>query len=315
MIKNIKIGTRGSRLALYQANKTKNEILKHFPSLNAEIIVIRSKGDMILDTSLSKIGDKGLFTKELEEALLRKEIDIAVHSLKDLPTILPENLEISAVLKRGEVRDALVSIKDITVEDLKHKKITVATSSLRRRAQLLLLNPDLNIVDIRGNVDTRLRKLEEGCCDAVIMAATGLQRLNLDSYIKEIIDPSVIIPAVSQGAIAVESVKNNDEIKEIIAKINHETTQKITAAERIFLGKLEGGCQIPIACRTVINNDEFTMFGFMSFPDGTKSIKSEISGKLSEINQGAEKLADYFISKNSFALLEEIRNFNNSQNI
>lgn len=305
----IKIGTRGSQLALYQAEKVKEELKYKFPEIHVDIIVIQSKGDKILDVALSKIGDKGLFTKELEEALLRKEVDIAVHSLKDLPTTLPEGLKLGGVLERGEVRDALVSSKGIKFKDL-NPDLKIATSSLRRKAQLLKTNPKLNIVDIRGNVNTRLRKMDEGYCDVMLMAATGLQRIGLDRYISEIIDPYIIMPAVSQGAIAIEMRDQDDLTDNIINEINHKLTSVITAGERIFLRKLEGGCQIPIGCYSDIKGENLTFSGFMSYLDGTNIIQHSIKGKINDAEKMAEQTADYFIKKGSSELLDRIRKVN-----
>lgn len=309
-IKNIRIGTRGSQLALYQANKVKEFIETKIPEINTELVIIHSKGDKILDVALSKIGDKGLFTKELEEAMFRNEIDMAVHSLKDLPTTLPDGLKIGGVLNRGEVSDALVSLKGLTLKDL-NPDMKIATSSLRRRAQLLANNPELTIVDIRGNVNTRLRKMEEGYCDAMLMAATGLQRLGLDRYISEIIEPTTIIPAVSQGAIGIETKIDDDRTNEIIQQITDKITFKITQAERIFLRKLEGGCQIPIGCYSQLKNSELTMSGFMAYIDGTNMLKNSVTGKVESANELANQLANYFIKNGSLDLLDRIRNYNN----
>ncbi|MCF8308766.1 MAG: hydroxymethylbilane synthase [Bacteroidales bacterium] len=306
----IRIGTRGSQLALYQAEKVKEAIDARFPDIKSELVVIKSKGDKILDVSLSKIGDKGLFTKELEQAMFDDKVDLAVHSLKDLPTHLPQGLKLGGVLKRGEVRDALVSTKKMKLADLT-PNLTIATSSLRRKAQLLNINPDFNIVDIRGNVNTRLRKMEEEHCDVILMAAAGLQRIGLDRYISEVIDPKQIIPAVSQGTIAMEIRSDDSEMESVIREINHPLTQLATKAERIFLRKLEGGCQIPIGCYSSVQNDTITMHGFMAYIDGTDVISRSMQGKLSEADELASALADYFINKGSMKLLERIRNFNN----
>ncbi|MBI9068098.1 MAG: hydroxymethylbilane synthase [Salinivirgaceae bacterium] len=310
-LETIKIGTRGSQLALYQAEKVKESIENKYPNIAAEIVIIHSKGDKILDVALSKIGDKGLFTKELEEAMFRGEVDLAVHSLKDLPTLLPEGLKIGGVLPRGEVRDALVSAKGYQLKDLT-PDMKIATSSLRRKAQLLKFNRNFNIIDIRGNVNTRLRKMEEGYCDAMLMAATGLQRIGLDKYISEILDIENILPAVSQGAIAIETKIGDADVDQVINGINDELTFKTTNAERIFLRKLEGGCQIPIGCFSIVDGENYTLKGFMAYVDGTNVLEHELSGKFSEADKIASELADYFISKGSKELLDRIRNENNS---
>ncbi len=308
--KPIRIGTRGRQLALYQAKKVKEILENKFPESEVELVIIHSKGDKILDVALSKIGDKGLFTKELEEAMYRDEIDMAVHSLKDLPTLLPEGLEVGAVLPRGEVRDALVSAKGIKLNELT-PDTTIATSSLRRKAQLLAINPNFKIVDIRGNVNTRLRKMEEGYCDVMLMASAGLQRLELDRYISEIIKPDVITPAVSQGAIAMEIRMDDEHTKSLVSAINDELTFSITKAERIFLNKLEGGCQIPIGIYSSLDGQTLTLNGFMSYIDGTDKILHSVSGQLSDADKLAGELADYFIEQGSSSLLERIRNVNN----
>ena len=306
MKNTIKIGTRGSQLALYQANLTKKNLLEKFPEVNVEILIIKTKGDKILDVALSKIGDKGLFTKELETALLENEVDIAVHSLKDLPTTLPEGLKLGAVLKRGEFRDALVSKDGRKFTELTEKDI-IATSSLRRQAGLMRQNKNFKIVDIRGNVETRLRKMEDGYCDAMIMAAAGLQRLNLEKYITEIIDPEVIIPATSQGVIAIESRKNDDRIDSFLKEINHPQTWSAIEAERGFLRKIEGGCQVPVGCYTNIEGEKITITGFVAAIDGSEYLSDTESGNIENGKSTGEKLAEKLIVKGASRILSEIR--------
>jgi len=309
MSKIIKIGTRGSQLALYQANKVKSELENHFPDIQFEIEIIKTKGDKILDVALSKIGDKGLFTKEIETALSDRIVDLAVHSLKDLPTVLPEGLILGGVLKRAEFRDALVSVSGKKMKDLDTTDI-IATSSLRRKAQLLKINPDFKIVDIRGNVNTRLKKMEEGYCTAMIVAAAGLHRLGFDKYISEIIDEKVIVPAVSQGIIAVETRENDEIIQPLIDKINDEETNLTARAERVFLNVLQGGCQVPVGCYTICKADEFSIYGFISMPDGTDIIEDSLSGKITEAEQIAKKLALSFYEKGASKIIEYIREIN-----
>lgn len=306
MKNTIKIGTRGSQLALYQANLTKKYLLEKFPEVSVEIIIIKTKGDKILDVALSKIGDKGLFTKELETALLENEVDIAVHSLKDLPTTLPEGLKLGAVLKRGEFRDALVSKDGRKFTELTEKDI-IATSSLRRQAGLMRQNKNFKIVDIRGNVETRLRKMEDGYCDAMIMAAAGLQRLNLGKYITEIIDPEIIIPATSQGVIAIESRKNDDRIDSFLKEINHPQTWSAIEAERGFLRKIEGGCQVPVGCYTNIEGEKITITGFVAAIDGSEYLSDTESGNIENGKSTGEKLAEKLIAKGASRILSEIR--------
>lgn len=306
MKKNIRIGTRGSQLALYQANHTKEKLLEKFPDANVDIIVIKTKGDKILDVALSKIGDKGLFTKEIETALVAGEVDIAVHSLKDLPTVLPEGLQLGAVLKRAEFRDALVSkdgrkLNELTPGD------TIATSSLRRKAGLLHINKNFKIVDIRGNVNTRLQKMEEGYCDAMIMAAAGLQRLGLDQYITEILEPEVMIPATSQGVIAIESRTGDTEIDLYLKEINHIETWNAIRVERGFLRSIEGGCQVPVGCYTQTKGDTIFITGFVAAIDGSEYLLDQETGPVSDGEKIGEQLSEKLNKKGAGRILANIR--------
>ena len=307
MNKNIiRIGTRGSQLALYQANLTKKLLLEKFPEAIVEITIIKTKGDKILDVALSKIGDKGLFTKELETALLENEVDIAVHSLKDLPTTLPAGLKLGAVLERGEFRDALVCKNGRKLSELTENDV-IATSSLRRQAGLLRQNKNFKIVDIRGNVETRLRKMEDGYCDAMIMAAAGLQRLNLEKYITEIIDPEVIIPATSQGVIAVESRNDDSRIDSYLSEINHPATWKAIEAERGFLRKIEGGCQVPVGCFTKTEENSISITGFVAAIDGSEYLSDSETGLQENAELTGVKLAEKLIAKGASRILSDIR--------
>jgi hydroxymethylbilane synthase len=309
MKKNIKIGTRGSQLALYQAKRVKATLENIFPDLQVELEIIKTKGDKILDVALSKIGDKGLFTKEIENALIDGSVDIAVHSLKDLPTKLPEGLKLGAVLERGEFRDALVSRNRKKLSELKAGDV-VATSSLRRIAGLLKINNQIIIKDIRGNVNSRLQKMEDGYCDAMIMAAAGLQRLGLEKYITEIIDPEVIMPAVSQGAIAIETREIDPEIDVLMAKLNHAATWDTIVAERAFLAHLEGGCQVPLGCYSKVENGIIHISGFVASVDGMQYIRETISG---EIAKGAEigiQLGEKMLEKGALEILNKIKTIN-----
>jgi hydroxymethylbilane synthase len=303
---SIKISTRGSQLALFQANKVKTELEQQFPEKRFELLVLKTQGDKILDVALSKIGDKGLFTKELENSLTDLSSDIAVHSLKDLPTVLPEHLCLGGVLKREDFRDALVTKDGRKLKELTEKDV-IATSSLRRKAQLLMINPKFTIVEIRGNVDTRLQKMQNGYCDAMVMAAAGLIRLGLSKHITEIIDENTVTPAVSQGAIALEIRKNDPEIAEMVSMISHSETWKATQAERVFLNKMEGGCQIPIGCYTKIEGARIDIYGYISNIDGSRYLKDSISGKIEEADQMASELADRFIAAGAREILDEIR--------
>ncbi len=309
MKKTILIGTRGSQLALYQAKKVKATLQQIFPDLQVELEIIKTKGDKILDVALSKIGDKGLFTKEIENALVDGTVDLAVHSLKDLPTTLPDGLQLGAVLERGEFRDALVSVTGKTLATLKAGDV-VATSSLRRIASLLKINNQLIIKDIRGNVNSRLQKMENGYCDAMIMAAAGLQRLGLEKYITEIIDPEVILPAVSQGAIAIETRIGDTEIEMLMAQVNHIETWEAIIAERKFLAELQGGCQVPLGCFSVVENGILTLHGFVASIDGKQYIRETISGELKDgANLGVD-LAKKMEEKGATEILNKIKSGN-----
>lgn len=307
MIKAVTIGTRGSQLALYQANKVKDELEKKNPEFSFEIKIIKTKGDKILDVALSKIGDKGLFTKEIENELIDYKVDLAVHSLKDLPTNLPKNICLGGVLKRGEVRDALVAIDGKKLSELTSNDV-IATSSLRRRAQLLKLNPGFNIIDIRGNVNTRLQKMRDGYCTAMVMAATGLQRLGLDGSITELLEPNVMVPAVSQGAIAIEIRENDQFVSRLIEGVTDSETFMIVKAERVFLNILEGGCQVPVGCYSEVGNDRFSITGFISNISGKRVIKDTFSGNITDSIQIAKNLAESFLTRGAREILEDIRN-------
>ena len=305
-IKGPVIGTRGSQLALYQANYIKDLLLKTIPGITPEIKIIKTKGDKILDTSLSKIGDKGLFTKELEDELLKGSIDMAVHSLKDMPTELPEGLKLAAVSERGDISDALVSKNNKKFNELTPKD-KIATSSLRRIASLLNYNPEFHIVDIRGNVNTRLKKMEEGHCDAMIMAYTGLKRLGLEDHVTEILPAEDFIPAVSQGAIGIETTKGNPELDALIQQINHMETWNCIIGERAFMKTLEGGCQVPVGCFSKLENDTLILTGFVASTNGKLYLKERISGKITEANELGIKLAALLIEKGGREILNNIR--------
>jgi len=306
MKQTIRIGTRGSQLALYQANIVKEELESKYPEYSFQIVVIKTKGDKILDVPLSKIGDKGLFTKELEVAMFDNEIDMAVHSLKDLPTRFPEGVVLGAVLKRGEVRDALISTKKRTLKDLTADDV-IATSSLRRKAQLLRINKDFKIVEIRGNVNTRIRKMEEGFCTVMVMAGAGLQRLGMENYISELIDPDLVIPACSQGAIAIEIRENDPLIANIVSAINDDKTMIATEAERAFLRTLEGGCQIPVGSYSRINQGKFEITGFISSINGEEFLTDRIEGPVGRAVELSVQLAESLLGKGGKEILKAIR--------
>ena len=305
----VKIGTRGSQLALWQANEVSRFLQRVLPNIKTEIIVIKTKGDIILDVALSKIGDKGLFTKELEEALLRGEIDMAVHSLKDMPTELPKGLILGAVLPRGEVRDVFISRDGRKLSQFTERD-KVATSSLRRKAQLLHHFPHLNVIDIRGNVNSRLKKMEEGHCDGLIMAGAGIQRLGFDDKISEYLDTNTIMPAVSQGAVTIEIREDDDIIQPVCDAVNDFETWQITMAERAFLRTMEGGCQVPVACFSSQKGDEIQMEGMIASLDGKLMIKETVLCEPDEASEKAVELAWCLLNAGGDRILESIRNGN-----
>ncbi len=268
------IGTRGSPLALSQANETLERLSKahNLPKKALKIKIIKTSGDSILNMPLSKIGGKGLFTKEIEEKLLSKEIDIAVHSMKDVPTILPDGLEISTYLPREDERDSFISKKFKKIEDLPLKSV-VGTSSLRRKAQLLNLRPDLKIVDFRGNVQSRLKKLEIGEVDATFLACAGLKRLGLIDYLNPI-NINLMLPAVAQGAIGIENRIADNDIKNFLQPINDKNTETQILIERDFLFELEGSCQTPIGGFVKLKNDKVILYGEIIKKDGSKKISN-----------------------------------------
>lgn len=291
MDRKVKIGTRGSRLAVWQAEFVKTSLARHSPATEFEIVTIRTTGDRVLDTALSKIGDKGLFTREIEDALVSGEIDLAVHSLKDLPTTQPDGLTIGAVTKRETPNDVLISKRSTSIAELP-RNACVATGSLRRRSQLLHLRPDLEIIDIRGNVPTRIEKFLASDLDAMILAYAGLRRLELDEHARQIIPLSEMIPAVGQGAIAVEIREGDLESVEMIANINDQDTEDCVLAERAFLRLLEGGCQVPIGAHAARVADGIDVQAFVGSLDGSRVIKEFVSGSRVDAERLGSELAE-----------------------
>jgi len=304
--KNFIVGSRGSELALWQTNYAKAMLEKHFPDLNLEIKIIKTTGDKLLDVALSKIGDKGLFTKQIESALVCREIDLAVHSLKDLQTAQPKGLEIGAVSEREVPNDVLISKKYASIDDLP-QKAKVATGSLRRKSQLLNYRPDLEIFEIRGNVPTRLKKFEESNLDAMILAFAGVHRLNLDSYIAQIIPFEIMLPAVGQGAMAVEIRSEDAEIKEFVKVLNDDSTHACVTAERAFLRFLEGGCQVPIGAIAVLKDGKIYLEGMVGNLDGSVNMREKIVGEKSEAEILGKRLARSLVEKGADRLLERTR--------
>lgn len=308
MKQKIVIGSRGSELALWQSNFIKRELEKRNRNLSVEIKIIKTKGDKILDVALSKIGDKSLFTKELEVQLLNKKIDIAVHSLKDLQTQLPEELKLSAVSKRHPVEDVLIARKKGTTIHTIKENASVATGSLRRRSQLLHIRPDIKIYDLRGNINSRIKKFLESDWDAIILARAGIERLNLKKYISSYINKDDILPAVGQGALGIEIHTDNKTADEILQSIHHEETYKAVLAERAFLRKLEGGCQVPIGAYAEVKPNGIYLDGLVGSPDGSLTFRKKIRGSSKDPEKVGIELAKDLIKAGAKEILDEIYN-------
>ena len=275
---NLIIGTRQSLLALWQSNYIAGRLREEYPGCEVTLKKIVTKGDRILDVPLAKIGDKGLFTKEIEQELLDGTIDLAVHSLKDMPTVLPDGLCLTAITERANAGDAFVSNKYNSIEEMPEGSV-LGTSSLRRRAQFLARRPDLKIVDLRGNVDTRLKKLDEGQMDAIILAAAGLTRLGHEDRIKQIIPQDYCLPAVGQGALAIECRSDNFQVRQMLDFLNDTPTKQATDAERAFLGLLEGGCQVPIGVHAEVKDGHLNMTAVIASLDGSTIIRDSAEGE------------------------------------
>ena len=301
----LRIGSRGSRLALWQAEFVKGLIRRKFPGIKVEISVIRTTGDRLLDSPLSVIGGKGVFVKEIEEALLLGDVDIAVHSMKDLPTLLSERLTIGAVAKRHDPRDALVSNGDIRFDQLP-RWAKVGTSSIRRQAQLLSLRPDLDIIPIRGNVDTRVRKLRADGYDSIVLALAGLERMGLGNEVTEVFPVDAMIPAPGQGIIAIECREDDSEITRLLSEINHNDSWIAASAERAFLEALSGSCQVPAGCYTEVKGDRIKIISLIASPDGKKVIKEDIEGPSQNNKSLGRELAERVLQKGGSEILSAL---------
>jgi hydroxymethylbilane synthase len=332
--RTVKIGTRGSQLALWQAKWIKARLEGRHKGISVTLVKIKTTGDKILDVPLSKVGGKGLFVKEIEEGLLRGEIDLAVHSMKDLPTDLPEGLHIVAITEREDPRDALITkiknskLKIQNFKDLPHGA-NVGTSSLRRQCQLKALRPDLNIINLRGNLDTRIRKLEEGKFDAIIVASAGVKRLGLGNKITEYLQPEISLPAIGQGALGIESRKDDTYMGGLVNFLNHEETSICVRAERAFLKRLEGGCQVPIAAYAriveshppispltkggieggsslITRHSLLIMDGLVGSVRGDRIVRGHIEGSPYESEAIGVKLAEDLLSRGGRQILDEV---------
>lgn len=306
MLNEIVVGTRGSKLALIQTNWVIGKLKLLNPDYTFKIIDIKTKGDKILDVALSKIGDKGLFTRELDDALLNGAIDLAVHSMKDIPTALPDGTMIGAICKRADPRDVVISRSGLLLNELP-KGAKVGTSSLRRTAQLLNYRPDFKVCDLRGNIDSRLSKLEIEKFDAIILAAAGILRMEWENRITEYISTDICLPAVGQGALGVEIRENDEKIFNIVQKLNHPQSEATINAERAMLKALEGGCQIPIGALGNVNNDTLQLQGVIASPDGKQVLKAQVDGDIEDAVLIGERLANILIDMGGKDILNKLR--------
>lgn len=310
----VTIGSRGSKLALWQSAWVQKALLKRFPHLAITVRIIKTTGDKVLDSPLSKIGDKGLFTREIEMALYSGDIDIAVHSLKDVPTELPQGLTIAAVCEREDVRDVFIPRPSNPIRTLlaQTEGAIVATGSLRRRCQLLHLRPDFRIVEIRGNLDTRLKKLESSDWAGMLLARAGVMRLGWEDRIGETLDPETVLPAVGQGALGIEIRKGDTRILGMVERLHHTPTARAVTAERALLHALEGGCQIPIGTFARIQTGQsgeqaLTLDALVGSLDGKTVVRGKIQGKPGNAEVLGEQLAQTLLASGAERILQEIR--------
>lgn len=301
----IRIATRKSPLALWQANFVKQQLMAVHKDLTVELIPMVTRGDVLLDSPLSKIGGKGLFVKQLEQAILNHEADIAVHSIKDIPAQFPDGLMLATICPRGEVRDAFISNKYESLDSLPHGAI-VGTSSLRRQCQIRAKYPHLKIKDLRGNVSTRLTKLDNHEYDAIILASIGLKRLGLDNRIKQYIDIDLILPAVGQGAVGIEARIDDKEILDLLAPLDDKNSRICILAERAMNKQLQGGCQVPIACYSQLTKGILSLQGLVGRVDGTNIVKSTILGNEEQAEELGQKLAMQLLAQGAKEILQEL---------
>ncbi len=303
------IGTRGSKLALWQAEWVKAELQRMNPGLEIALNKIKTTGDKILDVPLAKVGGKGLFVKEIEEALLRNEADLAVHSMKDVPTEFPAELHLAVICEREDPRDAFIARSAATAAKSIRELppgATVGTSSLRRACQLLSIRPDLKIKQLRGNLETRFRKLDEGQFDAMILAAAGVKRLGWEQRITAVIGPETSLPAIGQGAIGIECRIKDTFINDLIAPLNHAETARCVRAERALLKRLQGGCQVPIAAHAVITGGRLIMDGLVGSVSGDRIVREQDEGNPADGEAIGKRLAEKLLSKGADKILSEV---------
>ena len=306
MSQRLIIGTRGSALALCQANLIKEEIEAAFPDLDVRLKKIKTTGDKITDVPLAKVGGKGLFVKEIEEALFREEIALAVHSMKDVPTFLPEGLHLAAITRREDPRDAVISRDGKRLLDLP-RGARIGTSSLRRQSQIWHLRPDFEIVPLRGNLDTRLKKIGKEGLAAVVLAAAGMRRMGWEDRITEYLDPELCVPAIGQGALGLECHVSNQQVNSMLNRFNDAITSRCVRAERAFLKRLEGGCQVPIAAYAQFREEErLVLEGLVAGVDGKRVIRDGIAGDPEQPETLGLDLAERLLAQGADAILREI---------
>jgi len=301
----IRIGTRGSPLALFQANWVRENLLQKNPRLEVTLTVIKTTGDKIQDAPLAKVGGKGLFVKEIEEALLEERIDLAVHSIKDVPTEFPEGLHLAAVTKREDPRDAFISKDETRLQNLR-QGAKIGTSSLRRQAQLLHFRPDLEMVPLRGNLDTRLKKLDSMNLDAIVLALAGVKRLGFDQRVTEILPVEISLPAIGQGALGIEMRVSDSVTEPYVQALNDPDSAVCVLAERAFLKKLEGGCQVPIAAYGRKTGSTLRLEGMVATVDGKTLIRHHVTGSVEEQETLGMKLAEILLDMGAQKILDEI---------
>lgn len=303
--KTVRIATRNSPLAVWQAEFIKASLLALHPHIEVELIGMKTQGDIILDTPLAKVGGKGLFVKELEQGMLEGRADIAVHSMKDVPVEFPEGLHLAVICEREDPHDAFVSNQYQSIDDLP-QGARVGTSSLRRECQLRTYRPDLKVLPLRGNVNTRLRKLDEGQFDAIILAMAGLKRLGFDERIRSALTPEQSLPAIGQGALGIETRIDDDEMNALIAPLHCPKTASVVIAERALNRRLAGGCQVPIAGFAMLECDEIWLRGLVGRPDGTELLRAEICGPAAEAESLGIQVAEELLAQGADKILAEV---------
>ena len=304
-IKNITIASRESPLAIWQAEHIKSKINQLHPDIKINIKGFKTQGDILLNQSLATIGGKGLFIKELEQALLAKKADLAVHSMKDLPMDIPDEFQLTAITERGDPRDAFISNNFNSLDDMP-KGTIVGTSSLRRQSQIKATRPDLIIEPLRGNLQTRLKKLDEGQYSAIILAAAGLIRLGLEDRIKKYLETEISIPAVGQGALGIEVLTGNEELNKMLLKLNDDDTSRCVLAERVVSRSLAGSCTAPLGAYASISNNDFIIKGFVASTDGTQIVYAETKGNKSDFYKLGETLSQILIDKGAKDILSSL---------